>query len=341
MGDRRTAAVLIATADLPVGRLLQSSVQRLGCRVVAVSDARDVLLTAGREHPALIVLDRELNGGDGAEVLRRIASEPELAGAKVVFIADFARLGGSPRDFGLATVCAGKPFDILYVTDVIQQLLGIAPGEEQHPRIAPFRALEDLQPGDVVLDVGCGRGYSALFAAHQVGPEVTVIGIDWQPESLYAARDSAEAHGRDNVRFLAADARALPLADGSARAIISTNTLRYISGKRKVLSEIARVLVPGGEMEVEEVLLSEDCSIEVRELIARSSTNLRGALPIDEYLEALREVGVEEVTLMNASERSLSLVASTVPAVERRLATMRASDPGTQLLTARVHAHKP
>jgi CheY-like chemotaxis protein len=323
-----------------VGRLLQSSIQRLGCGVVAVSDAGEVLVAAAREHPALVVLDRELGGGDGAEVLREIASEPDLAGAKVVFIADFARFGGSPRDFGLAAVCVGKPFDILYVTDVIQQLLEIAPGEERHPRIAPFKALEELEPGDVVLDVGCGRGYSALLAAGQVGSEVTVIGIDWQPESLAAARDNARAHRRVNVRFLAADARALPLADGSARAVISTNTLRYVGGKRRVLFEIARVLAPGGEMEVEEVLLSEDCSIQARELIARSSTNLRGALPIDEYLEALHEVGLEEVTLMNAGERSLSLVTSAVPAVERRLAAMRASDTGTQLLTARVHARK-
>lgn len=340
MNDSAAACVLIATADIPAGRLLQSSVRRLGCRVKMVSDASAVLAAMEEASPSVMILDRELRGGDGADVLRELSLRPPLAGAEVVFIADFAQFGGSPRDFSLASVCMSKPFDVLNATDVVQQLLGIAPGDERYPRITDFVSIAQLQPGDVALDLGCGRGYSTLFAAKQAGPDVTIIGLDWQPESLRAADHSAVAHGRDNVHLVAADIRALPLADEAVQAVISTNTLRYVGNKVEVLREIARVLARGGEMEVEEVLLSEDCSVEARELVRHPSTNLRGALPIEEYLAAVHEAGLRDVRLMNASERTLAHVTSRSRRVQRRLAALKHYDAGGQLLAARVHARK-
>jgi trans-aconitate methyltransferase len=72
----------------------------------------------------------------------------------------------------------------------------------------------DVQPGDVVLDVGCGTGLCFEALRERTGPEGRVLGIDASPEMLGLARNRIEAHGWDNVTVLesAVDAAAISLA---------------------------------------------------------------------------------------------------------------------------------
>lgn len=125
----------------------------------------------------------------------------------------------------------------------------------------PF-SLGPIEPGERVLDIGCGAGTDSLVAAQMVGPAGSVTGIDMTPEMLDKARTSAAVMDVDNVRFVEADAERLPFEDGSFDVVISNGVIDLIPDKDAVFSEIFRVLVPGGRIQVADVTIQRPVSEE-------------------------------------------------------------------------------
>lgn len=111
--------------------------------------------------------------------------------------------------------------------------------------------------GATVLDLGCGTGRDCYVAAQLAGPRGQVIGVDMTPEQLAVARRHRDYHAREfgmsasNVEFLEGameDLGALGIAEASVDVVISNCVLNLAADKRRVFSEIARVLRPGGEL---------------------------------------------------------------------------------------------
>jgi ubiquinone/menaquinone biosynthesis C-methylase UbiE len=127
----------------------------------------------------------------------------------------------------------------------------------------PF-ALGRLGAGERVLDLGCGAGTDSLIAAQMVGADGRVAGIDMTPEMLTRARASAEELGAANVEFLEADAEALPFAGESFDVVISNGVIDLIPDKDAVFSELARVLVHGGRIQIADVTIQRPVSEEGR-----------------------------------------------------------------------------
>ena len=127
----------------------------------------------------------------------------------------------------------------------------------------PF-TLGRLEPGERVLDLGCGAGTDSLIAAQMVGSEGRVVGIDMTLEMLAKARASAEELGARNVEFLEAEAEELPFADGSFDVVISNGVIDLIPDKDAVFSELARVLAPGGRIQIADVTIQNPVSEEGR-----------------------------------------------------------------------------
>jgi SAM-dependent methyltransferase len=118
----------------------------------------------------------------------------------------------------------------------------------------PF-SLGELHSGERVVDVGCGAGIDSLVAAKKVGPEGRVVGIDMTLAMLDKARDAADEMGLANVEFRQGYAEALPVEDGWADVVISNGVLNLMPDKAAALEEIARVLKPGGRLQIGDILV--------------------------------------------------------------------------------------
>ena len=127
----------------------------------------------------------------------------------------------------------------------------------------PF-SLGRLEPGERVLDLGCGAGTDSLVASLMVGPEGSVTGIDMTPEMLAKARAGAEALGATNVEFVEGEAEGLPFEDASFDVVISNGAIDLIPDKDAVFGEIHRVLVRGGRIQIADVTIQQPVSDEGR-----------------------------------------------------------------------------
>lgn len=118
----------------------------------------------------------------------------------------------------------------------------------------PF-SLGVLHAGERVVDVGCGAGIDSLIAARMVGPAGCVVGVDMTPSMLARARESAAQGEFTNVRFHEGLAESLPVPDGWADIVISNGVLNLFPDKFGALQEMARVLKPGGRLQIGDILV--------------------------------------------------------------------------------------
>lgn len=116
----------------------------------------------------------------------------------------------------------------------------------------PFQ-LRRLEPGERVVDVGSGAGFDSFVAAGQVGPQGRVVGVDMTPEMLEKSRATAAALGLAQVEFREGLAEELPVDDDWADAVISNGVINLCADKHAVLSEIRRVLKPGGWLQFADI----------------------------------------------------------------------------------------
>ncbi|HEY3062647.1 MAG TPA: methyltransferase domain-containing protein [Chloroflexota bacterium] len=124
-----------------------------------------------------------------------------------------------------------------------------------------------LGSGEHVVDVGAGAGIDSLIAARMVGPSGHVIGVDMTPAMLAKARQSASQAGLHNVDLREGTAEALPISDGWADVIISNGVLNLMPDKQAGLAEMARVLKPGGRLQIGDILVQHPVPESARQQI--------------------------------------------------------------------------
>lgn len=103
-----------------------------------------------------------------------------------------------------------------------------------------------LKPGEHVLDIGPGPGHYAFEMSCAVGESGRVAGVDTAEKSIETAQ--RRCSGLTNVRFYLGDAVALPFAEATFDAALSTQTFEYLPNVEAALGEILRVLKPGGRV---------------------------------------------------------------------------------------------
>ena len=116
----------------------------------------------------------------------------------------------------------------------------------------PF-ALRMPERGERVVDAGSGAGFDSFVAAHFVGPEARVVGIDMTPEMLEKSRATSEAPGVAHVEFRDGLLEAMPVEDDWADVVISNGVFNLCPDKHAVFAEVRRVLRPGGHLQFADI----------------------------------------------------------------------------------------
>ena len=206
-------------------------------------------------------------------------------------------------------------------------------------------ALASLKDGETVLDLGSGAGFDCFLAAGQVGKEGKVIGVDMTPEMLEKARENARKGGFSNVEFRLGEIEHLPVADGSADAIISNCVINLVPDKRAVFNDAFRVLKPGGRLMVSDIVLLKGLPDVILNSVSAYVGCLAGAIMKDEYIGAIESAGFTEVEITEEKSFPIELMANdpTAKAVIENMGIPREelADIAQSVLSISVRALKP
>jgi len=158
-------------------------------------------------------------------------------------------------------------------------------------------ALAQLNPGEVVLDLGSGGGIDVLLSARRVGPSGKAYGLDMTDEMLALARENQRKAGVDNVEFLKGEIEKIPLPDNSVDVIISNCVINLSGDKDGVLREAFRVLKPGGRFAVSDVVTRGEVPNDVRQNMLLWVGCIAGALREDDYVAKLTKAGFDAIEM--------------------------------------------
>jgi arsenite methyltransferase len=158
-------------------------------------------------------------------------------------------------------------------------------------------AVADLREGEVVLDLGSGGGIDVILSAKRVGPTGVAYGLDMTDEMLTLAQRNARDAGIENVHFLKGVIEEVPLPAESVDVVISNCVINLSVDKPAVLTEIARVLRPGGRVGISDVVAEDHLSADERAERGSYVGCIAGALSKSEYVDGLAAAGFEDVTV--------------------------------------------
>src|ERR671936_2367171 len=178
-------------------------------------------------------------------------------------------------------------------------------------------AVADLHEGEVVLDLGSGGGIDVILSAKRVGSTGAAYGLDMTDEMLALAQENAREAGVTNVHFLKGVIENIPLPARSVNVVISNCVINLSTDKPAVLTEMARVLKPGGRLGVSDVVAEDRLSPADRAERGSHVGCVAGALSRGEYIAGLEAAGFEEVSVEFTHEVADGMHGAIVRAVRR------------------------
>jgi SAM-dependent methyltransferase len=179
-------------------------------------------------------------------------------------------------------------------------------------------AVAELREGETVLDLGSGGGIDVILSAKRVGPTGTAYGLDMTDEMLSLAQQNAADAGVANVHFLKGVIEQVPLPANSVDVVISNCVINLSVDKAAVLTEIARVLKPGGRVGVSDIVAEDRLAPEDRAERGSYVGCIAGALSKSEYVAGLEAAGFEDISVEFAHQVADGMHSAIVKAVKTR-----------------------
>jgi arsenite methyltransferase len=179
-------------------------------------------------------------------------------------------------------------------------------------------AVAELNEAETVLDLGSGGGIDVILSAKRVGPTGVAYGLDMTDEMLALAQQNARDAGISNVHFLKGVIEQIPLAAGSVDVVISNCVINLSVDKPAVLTEIARVLRPGGRIGISDIVAENHLSPADRAERGGYVGCIAGALSKSEYEAGLEAAGFEQISVELTHEVADGMHGAIVKAVKTR-----------------------
>ena len=158
-------------------------------------------------------------------------------------------------------------------------------------------AVAELREGETVLDLGSGGGIDVILSARRVGPTGTAYGLDMTDEMLALAQRNVRDAGVENVHLLKGVIEQIPLPANSVDVVISNCVINLSIDKAAVLTEIARVLKPGGRIGISDIVAEDRLSPAERGERGSYVGCIAGALSKGEYESGLEAAGFEQISV--------------------------------------------
>lgn len=177
-------------------------------------------------------------------------------------------------------------------------------------------AVAELRDGEVVLDLGSGGGIDVILSARRVGPTGVAYGLDMTDEMLALAQQNAREADVTNVHFLKGVIEQIPLPANSVDVVISNCVINLSVDKATVLTEIARVLKPGGRIGISDVVAEDRLTEDQRAERGSYVGCIAGALSKGEYEAGLDEAGFEQISVEFTHEVADGMHGAIVKAVK-------------------------
>lgn len=251
----------------------------------------------------------------------------------------YAEIALQSRENNAASCCGvGTAGTYTIMSDSYANLKGYNPDADLGLGCGLPTAFADIREGDTVIDLGSGAGNDCFVARAETGAEGKVIGIDFTPEMIRRARSNAEKLGFNNVEFRQGDIEDMPVNDHSADVVVSNCVLNLVPDKRKVFSEIHRVLRPGGHFSISDVVLSGDLPETLRQSAEMYAGCVSGAIQMEEYLRLIQEAGFQELKVQKQKPILIPDEILLEHLTETELKSFMAS--GTGIFSITVYAQK-
>lgn len=233
--------------------------------------------------------------------------------------------------------CSTEVYNIM--TDDYSKLEGYNPDADLSLGCGLPTQFAKIKKGDVVIDLGSGAGNDCFIARKETGETGKVIGIDFTPSMIERARINAEKLGYHNIEFRQGDIEKMPVTSNVADVVVSNCVLNLVPDKQQAITEIFRVLKPGGHFSISDIVLLGDLPDGIREASEMYAGCVSGALQKSMYLSLINQAGFTNVTIQKEKPIIIPNDILTKYITQAEIDTFKNSGKGIFSIT--VYAEKP
>jgi SAM-dependent methyltransferase len=155
-----------------------------------------------------------------------------------------------------------------------------------------------IKTGMSVLDIGSGSGTDLIRAASLVGPNGRVFGIDLTEEMISKGRANLKEAQVKNGEIREGNAESLPFPDDSIDVVTSNGVINLVLDKKTAFQEIFRVLKPGGNIQISDIVLAVEISEKSKANPKLWAECIVGAVPEQAYVGLVRDIGFNDIEII-------------------------------------------
>ncbi|MGG9961928.1 arsenite methyltransferase [Ferruginibacter sp. SUN106] len=220
----------------------------------------------------------------------------ELVKEKYAAIAEQSQAQNATSCCGATSSCCGdEVYNIM--ADDYTRLEGYNPDADLGLGCGLPTEFAKIKEGDTVIDLGSGAGNDAFIARRFTGDKGKVLGVDFTEAMVKKARANAEKLGLNKVEFRLGDIDDMPVTSNYADVIVSNCVLNLVPNKYKVISEIFRVLKPGGHFSISDIVLEGNLPDKWKQVAELYAGCVSGAIQKQVYLEIIEQAGFKNISL--------------------------------------------